>query len=250
MSLNRAPHLVREDAVNALDGRRARQTITFLAEQKTMSFSQRILNSQELWVATTPESSRAMRAHAWPFAIEALSPPDAECLLEPDGLVSGMDHKEIGPAPSVLAPLRTAATGREALLTMLHAVLSGGACAPTGANVSSSEDSCPTVENDSSLRNNREWRAALRSLVSERLEQSVYEGELPEKANVDGLSSLCTLFASGLAASLQDGISATSLATSISLFVESLGFHGVRSPKRRRRYSPSVVRRGLSLVKR
>jgi hypothetical protein len=215
-----------------------------------MNFSQRTLDNQDLWVATSLEPSPAMRAHTWPFAIETLSPSSAERLLEPDGLVSGTDYEEIALPPSVFAPLRTGATGREALLTMLHAVLSGRACVPAGPNVSPSGDSCPTVENDSSLQNSREWRAALRSLVSERLEQSVYEGELPERANVEGLSSLCTLFASGLAASLQDGISATSLATSISLFVESVGFHSVRSPKRRRRNSPSVVRRGLSLVKR
>jgi hypothetical protein len=222
----------------------------FFAEQKTMSFSQRTLDNQDLWVATPSEPSPATRAHAWPFAIGTLSPSGGERLLEPDGLVSGKEYREIGRPPSVLAPLRTAATGREALLTMLHVVLSGGACVPAEPNVSPSGDSCPTVENDLRLRINREWRASMRSLVSERLEQSVYEGELPENANVDGLSSLCTLFATGLAASLQDGIPATSLATSISLFVESLGFHSARAPKRRRRNSPSVIRRGLTLVKR
>jgi hypothetical protein len=215
-----------------------------------MSVSQRTLDNHDSWVAITPEPGPAMRAHAWPCTIEALSPSAAECPLELDGLVSGSGYNEIGRPPSVLAPLRAAATGREAVLSMLHAVLSGGASVPTGPNVPPLRASSPTVEDDSSLRKNREWRASLRSLVSERLERSVYEGELPENANIEGLSALCTLFASGLAASLQDGISATSLATSISLFVESVGFHSVRAPKRRRRSTPSVIRRGLTLVKR
>jgi hypothetical protein len=216
-----------------------------------MSVPERTADNQNQWVAITPEPSPAMRAHSWPCTVEVLGHCAAECLLKPDGLVSASGYNEIDrQLPSVLVPLRTAATGREAVLSMLHAVLSRAASMPAGPNSSPSGGLSPTVEIDSILRKNREWRASLRSLVAERLEQSVYEGELPENANIEGLSSLCTLFASGLAASLQDGISASSLATSISLFVESVGFHRVRAPKRRRRNSPSVIRRGLTLVKR
>jgi hypothetical protein len=225
--------------------------LRLFVKQKTMSVRERTVDNQDQWVAITPQPSHAMRAHSWPCTVEVLSPSVAECLLEPDGLVSRGSYNEIDLQPaSVLAPLRTAATGREAVLSMLHAVLFGSAWVPAGPNVSPSGGSSPTAENDSILRKSREWRASLRSLVSERLERSVYEGELPENANIEGLSSLCTLFASGLAASLQDGISAASLATSISLFLESVGFHSVRAPKRRRRNSPSVIRRGLTLVKR
>jgi hypothetical protein len=92
----------------------------------------------------------------------------------------------------------------------------------------------------------QELRYALRSQIIKRLKDAVFEGELPENADVEVLSCLCISFASGLAAILQDGISVTSLVDSVALFVESVGLNKVRPPKRRPRNSHQV----LTLVKR
>ena len=104
------------------------------------------------------------------------------------------------------------------------------------------------IVGDLAQRMDREWRFTLRIRIYERLESAVTEGELPEKADIEVLCCLCTSFACGLRTSLEDGIATESLANAIALFVESLGFHKVREPKRRRRNS-SRSGCGITLVK-
>jgi hypothetical protein len=151
---------------------------------------------------------------------------------------------------SVSEPLRVAPTGREAVLDMFKRVVSAGLLvsrkqrAPLLAALHSSP------ENDPNQWTSRERRFALRGQILKRLEHSVREGELPEDADVEALSCLCMSFVSGLAASLEDGISGDSLEDSIALFVESVGFHKVRMPKRRSPSGSQTSKPVLTLVKR
>jgi hypothetical protein len=145
-------------------------------------------------------------------------------------------------------PLRTAATGQEAVRDMLRRVLSAGLSIsprPNAPRVFHFD-----VEMDSTRPMGHEWRHQLRTELVTRLEHSVSEGELRESADVQVLSCLCMSFASGLAVSLQDGISKACLEGSIPLFLESVGFHKIRAPKRRSRGSSPVGTRMLTLVKR
>lgn len=221
--------------LHQFQGGRANQAL--LCGQNAMSDRGHIVDDRDQPVRKTAQPNIAMRAHfGRPPAVET---PSGSTCNEIDCQLS-----------FVLAPLRRAVTGREAVLDMLHGVLSAGLYVAAGPNTPRSPILHSGVETDSILQMSREWRYSLRSLIVERLEQSVYEGELPEDADVHVLSCLCMSFASGLAASLQDGISAASLANSIALFVESIGFHRVRELKRRLRNSPSVVAPVFTLVKR
>jgi hypothetical protein len=182
---------------------------------------------------------------------QILSHPDAESPVQPAGVAPEIEHDGIDRQLwSVLELLRKAATGRDAVLDMLQRVLSAGLPMSAGYNAPFLAALHLNVENDSTQQTSRERRYALRSQLLKRLEHSVLEGELPEDADIEALSCLCMSFISGLAASLQDGISGTSLADSVVLFVEAVGFHKVRTPKRRSRGSPPVLTRGLTLVKR
>jgi hypothetical protein len=216
-----------------------------------MSGRGHIVDDRDQSVGKTAPPNFAMRAHFGRPSVEIPSHPVAECLGQPGAVASGSTYNEIDCQLSlVLEPLRTAVTGREAVLDMLHGVLSAGLYVPAGPNAPRPPILRSSVETDSILHMSREWRYSLRSLILERLEQSVYEGELPEDTDIEVLSCLCMSFASGLAASLQDGISAVSLANSVALFVGTVGFHRVRAPKRRPRNSPSVVPPVFTLVKR
>jgi hypothetical protein len=149
----------------------------------------------------------------------------------------------------VLEPLRAGATGREAMLEMLRGIISAGSGGDTGSNAALAGN-LPCELEDCSVQTRRsEQRHSLHSLLVERLGRSVHEGELPEDTNVEVLSCLCTSFASGLSVSVQDGICAASLASSIALFVERLGFHRVRATRRRSVRNRSAMRSGLRLVK-
>jgi hypothetical protein len=146
--------------------------------------------------------------------------------------------------------LRTAKTGREAILNMLHAVLSTGNSMFAGPSIL-----LPVIPHggagaESSQQMSGELRLSLRNLIRERLERSVFEGELPENADIEALTCLCTMFASGLTADLQDGIAQATLANSIALFVESVGFHRVKPPKRRSGGPTRVLPPVITLVKR
>ena len=144
--------------------------------------------------------------------------------------------------------LRAPTTGRQALMDLLLGLLSSDLVSvepESMAKILEGPVSSESVEGMS-----REWRYTLRNLIYQRLERSVGDGELPERADIEVLSCLCISFASGLITSLQDGISAESLTNAIDLFVESVGFHKVRTPKRRSRNASTTVASGLTLVKR
>jgi hypothetical protein len=199
----------------------------------------------------TAQPRLAMRAHFDSLrGCQILSHPDAGSLVQAAGVAPEIEHNEIDcQLSSVLEPLRTAATGREAVLDMLQRVLSA---VPMGAGQNASFLAVlhSNVENDSTQQTSRERRYALRSQILKRLEHSVLEGELPEDADIEALSCLCMSYVSGLAASLQDGIPGASLADSVALFVETVGFHKLRTLKRRTRGSPAVPTPRLTLVKR
>jgi AcrR family transcriptional regulator len=75
--------------------------------------------------------------------------------------------------------------------------------------------------------------------IRDRFERAVYEGELPEGANVHSLSALTLAVVSGLLFGAPEEVSDVTLLDSARLFVEGLGFHVVRSTKSRpRRLAP------------
>jgi len=182
-------------------------------------------------------------------AVRAPNHPVEECSARSMSAASGITYDEVDrQLLRALEPLRSAVTGREAVLEMLHGILSFNlsqlpeSSAAHSSILHSGGEATPHIS--------RQWRLSLRSLSLDRLERSVYEGELPEDADVEVLSCLLLSFASGLAASAQYGISAASWSNSISLFVESIGFQRIRAPKRRRAKPPTVMRQGLTLIKR
>jgi CRISPR/Cas system-associated endoribonuclease Cas2 len=165
-----------------------------------------------------------------------------------DAKGAGVEAFNAGYAGSVLdlifRPLHTASTGREALLGMLPGVL---AVARSEQNSSLTAATLLGDKNFQPRAPRRETSELLRIQVLRRLERSVYEGELPENTDIQVLSCLCVAFAHGLALSLNNGISQMGLETSITLFVENLGFHKVRKAKRPARGRAPV--RGPVLVK-
>jgi hypothetical protein len=168
---------------------------------------------------------------------------EAESVNQPPAVGTGSVFHEVDCQLAVISePLRTAATGQEAVRDMLQGVLAASLPVPTVLHFG--------VEIDSTRAVGKEWRHQLRRQLIKRLQHSVSEGELPEDADVQVLSCLCVSFASGLAVSLQDGISKTWLEGSIPLFLESVGFHKIRIPKRRPRGSSPLRRGVLTLVKR
>jgi hypothetical protein len=144
----------------------------------------------------------------------------------------------------ILRPLQIASTGREGLSGMLLGVLAAARSEPDASLTASR---LPRNENVLPLAPRWEISELMRIEILRRLQHSVYEGELPENACVQILSCLCVSFANGLAVSLNDGISQTWLETSITCFVEKLGFHKIRMEKRSACGSTSV--RGPVLVK-
>jgi hypothetical protein len=142
-------------------------------------------------------------------------------------------------------PLQTASTGREALRGMLLGVLA--AVARSESNPSEPAGSLRGEKDEPLRAPRRETSELLRMQVLRRLKHSVYEGELPENADVQVLTCLCVSFAQGLAVSMNNAISQTWLETSITLFVENLGFHKIRKAKRPARGCAPV--RGPVLVK-
>lgn len=141
----------------------------------------------------------------------------------------------------------TARTGRQALADLLYGLLAPGLVQAGPGAISPTLDS--SLGADSTQPMNREWRLSLGDHIFERLEHSVAEGELPESADIEVLTCLCISFASGLRTGLEDGISPKSLADTIAFFVESVGFHKVRAPRRRPHESSAVGASGLKLVK-
>jgi len=85
----------------------------------------------------------------------------------------------------------------------------------------------------------QDWGKSLECQIRDRFERSVYEGELPEGANVRSMSALTLAVVSGLLFCTQEDVSDVTLQDSARLFVDGLGFHVARPPKRRpRRLAP------------
>jgi hypothetical protein len=223
-----------------------------LCGQDAMIDREHIADDQDESVAGTAQPHFEVRTHSvGPRALQILNPSDAECLHQDAGVASGSLCSEIdGQLAPVLEPLKMAATGREAVQDMLLGVLSADLSTAPGSNASLPALLHFSVDTDSTLQTSRACRHSLQSQIHQRLEHSVSEGELPECADVQVLSCLCMSFMSGLAVSLQDGIPKECLEDSIPLFVESVGFHKVRIPKRRERSTSPVQASGLRLVKR
>jgi len=186
-----------------------------------------------------------------PRAVEISSRPRTEHLTLRPGLASESTCSEAERHLwAALERLRTARTGREAVLNILHEVLAAGVRELAESNAAPPAILNGTVAVDSTQQISREWRHSLRSLLFELLERSVFEGELPEDAETEVLTCLCTSFVSGLAVGLRDGLPTEALAQSISLFVESVGFHKIRPPRRSPGDSQKVLAPVITLVKR
>jgi len=141
----------------------------------------------------------------------------------------------------IFKPLSRATTGREALCETLRRVVDLGASC--GAPIDQFRSAQPNADcaRNAYYRLIQEGRHTLRMKVLERLEESVREGELPENADVEVLGTLFVSFVIGLAVSVQDGIPIASLLDSVTLFVAGLGFHTIRSTRRRRRGTRPVL---------
>jgi hypothetical protein len=137
-------------------------------------------------------------------------------------------------------PLRRAKTGKEAIHDMLQIAVSLAAafCRSRNNHPAISPIATELSFTDRSIKDRRQ---ALVHQLRERLEESVSEGELPENANVESMSALCMSVLNGLVFCIQDDVPAASLRDSVRLFVESLGFHGVRPLRRCARRSPVVL---------
>jgi hypothetical protein len=161
-----------------------------------------------------------------------------------------LDEERVGPENEselllhlgeIFKPLSRATTGREALYEMLRRVVDLGASCGTSIDQFRSAQPNANCTRDAYHRLIQDGRHTLRMKVLERLEESVREGELPEDADVEVLGTLFVSFVIGLAVSVQDGIPIASLLDSVTLFVAGLGFHTIRSSKRRQRGSRPVL---------
>lgn len=133
----------------------------------------------------------------------------------------------------LIEPLRTAGTGREAVHGMLEIAISlrrgyrqlkdrlAGIRAPAREPILD-----PLRIFDCGI--------SLEYQIRDRLERSVYEGELPERSDVRAMSALTLTVVSGLVFCARQEDSAATLLDSATLFVNGLGFHVARLPKRRR----------------
>ena len=120
-------------------------------------------------------------------------------------------------------PLRTAPTGRDAIHGLLEIAMS---LRNPGAR-SLTRGGKPDAQTIYGCGKSLEYH------IRDRFERSVYEGELPEGANVGAMSALTLTVVRGLVFCTQD--SAATLLDSLKLFVNGLGFHVPGSAKRRPR---------------
>jgi hypothetical protein len=142
---------------------------------------------------------------------------------------------------TVLEPLTRVKTGREALHEMLEHVVNLGIS--ESASIVQIGPTQPPAEgaSNSCHQSVKDLRQMLKMRIVERLEESVSDGELPEKTDVATLSTLCVSFLIGLVVSAQDETPTSSLRDSVTLFVSSLGFHTVRPAKQRHPGSQPVL---------
>jgi hypothetical protein len=136
---------------------------------------------------------------------------------------------------TILDPLYSAKSGREAVCAILRWVVLLRDSRRISTNHSLTVEPCPNEVILSCESFVRERRQILRAQFLRRLEESVFEGELPEDANVEALATLCVSFLIGLAVSTRDELPTSCVLNSVALFVDGLGFHTIRSTRRRDR---------------
>jgi len=135
-------------------------------------------------------------------------------------------------------PLRTARTGREAVHSLLETAISLRNGYHQCKNHRERRPSL-TLERAPDALGIDECGNSLKCQIRDRFKRSVYEGELPEGANVLSMSALTVAVVSGLLFCAQEEASSATLLDSVRLFVDGLGFHVVRPPKRHsRRLAP------------
>jgi len=132
---------------------------------------------------------------------------------------------------TLLDPLSRAKTGREAVYSLLRRVVLLGDSCQMSMNRSLPAERRPSEVVHSCESLVREQRQILRANVVRRLEESVFEGELPEGADVEALATLCVSTLIGLAGSTRDKLPVSCVLNSVPLFVDSLGFHAARPPR-------------------
>lgn len=145
-------------------------------------------------------------------------------------------------------PLQTARTGREAVHGMLEMAISlrkgYRRLKDRRAGVRSlARERVPDAQAIDDCGKSLEYQ------IRERLERSVYEGELPESANARAMCVLTLAIVIGLLFCSQEDLPGVTLLDTARLFVDGLGFHVARPPKRRsRRLAPVLefVRRPVS----
>lgn len=158
-------------------------------------------------------AANAPNAFPSPEQARSLSAREQDFLTNVD---PELDHQ----VRSILEPLGTAPTGREAIRQVLERIVSA--------------DSSFAPECTHS-------RQMIRLQILHRIESAVYEGELPESTQAETLGNSCSSFLIGLAINRQDGVSAALLVDSIRSFVDGLGFHIARPAKRKHRVNSNLV---------
>ena len=145
---------------------------------------------------------------------------------------------------TILDPLFSAKTCRGAVCAMLRRIVLLGDPCPMSTSRSLPVEPRPNEAIVSCESFVRERLQTLRTHLLRRLEESVFEGELPEDADVKALATLCVSFLIGLAVSTRDELPVECLLNSVALFVDGLGFHTVRPTKRRDRGLRARTRAG------
>jgi hypothetical protein len=135
---------------------------------------------------------------------------------------------------SVAEPLRTSRTGREAVFGMLEMAVSLRKARRRLRQHGSAVRSL-SLEKRADEQTIWDWNQSLSYEIQARFEQSVYEGELPESANVHAMSALTLALVNGLVSCAPEVVSDVALLDAVRLFVDGLGFHVPRPSKRRMR---------------
>jgi hypothetical protein len=170
----------------------------------------------------------------WSFALSArLHIPEEKLRKE-----FGTEEALVEAAPEMLQrvvlavltePLRTARTGREAVRSLLEIAISLRNGYQQSKNHRERGPSL-ALERAPDALGIDDCGNSLECQIRDRFKRSVYEGELPEDANVPSMSALTLAVVSGLLFCAQEEASSATLLDSVRLFVDGLGFHVVRPP--------------------
>lgn len=137
--------------------------------------------------------------------------------------------------------LGRASTGREAI----HDLLEMAITLQTGYRRLRDQfavNRSPAINQMPDTRGCLDRSRSLACLIQARFARSVYEGELPESANVAALSTLCLTLVNGLVTRTDEDASTDTLLDSVKLFVDGLGFQRLRRSKRvPRRLTPVLA---------